>query len=1658
MNDNLFLFKRFEQIAKQKPESTAIVCENYSISYGELNSKVNKLSHLLISKGVNQGDPVGLFIKHNEDIPAAILAVAKTGGYYVPLSTDYPIEKIKHILDDCGCNLIITNVQTSLSHHYQMIDINDGMPAGAISDENPDLDLQNDDLAYIHYTSGSTGKPKGVKIEHRNLTYYIDWYINSVQAKHHGQLPLTSSYIFAASVTQIYVPLITEACLHVLPPETSINSGLLLNWYQIHPAFGLYIVPTLWEEHLLYAKANSLQLPKFLIITGEQLKEKLVADTFNYSSDIEIWNLYGPTETVANITYTKVTRNKPISIGKPLEGSEAILLNEDQKVAAVDDIGELCVSGPGVTPGYLNNDNLNKQQFIRINGKRYYKTGDLASYLNDGSFQFHGRKDRQVKVNGVRIELGEIEKALNSINDVRESMVVLHLSGDYDNKLFAYVLTHSTNPSSYYIEQLKETVPAQFIPAFVFTLNEFPKLVNGKTDVKKLNSYINRFSESSGNAGKSGPQRTIVSILQELLGVSDINLEDNLFDLGARSITIIKLVNRLNIAFSENIVLADVYKNPSVKGLAKLLGDPSDIENLEDGLKLSNGSKEKPGFYPLTLNQKTLWIVDQTKKTDHAYNIIFGLKLEDVNFSIAKLQNALNKVIEKNDVLRSSFNTHDGSVLREIIGNYQPEISQHKISPVNSKEEIIKSQNINLLKDDNTPPARYLLITSHESQEFVIIINHIIFDGYSIGLFANKLFNEYSGYDGSLPAAIYNYASFQEEHNKKLLSNYYNEGVEYWVNKLHSNSYTINLPVDFARPKQQSFAGDSVETRISSDKKEKIRSFCSNNDVSIFNVLLSAYSILLHKYCNQDDILISYPYANRNNYHYEELLGYFVNVVLHRSVLENKNSFLDLVKKGKESFIADSRYMECPIELIYPELNVSANPSINPLFQVMFAWHEKPDIQKKVAGVTFGVEEYSNHSSKLDLYLEAQDCEKDILLRFNYNTSIFRKERIHRFEDDYLEIIENIITKPHSKISQFSLVSQKESDILKLWNKTEHDFGKKLVFYDLFVETANKKPNNIAVICDDRTYTYEEILKKVISFSTHLLQSGISKHQFVGVSVMPDVEMLVSIIAIQRIGAAYVPLDPGYPQAKIDYIISHSGLKHIISDNKNLDFPESVNVINAHSVANKQEQAYDSHTSPEDTMYVMYTSGSTGRSKGVVVPNNGVANYLLWMKSCFDTKEEDIFLYQTSINFDISVWELLLPLISGASVVILPKEKRRSSDQVIGIINKYGVNIIQFVPSALQAFVQTYKKNDSPTLDKVFVGGERLTNELNNDCLRKIDAELINLYGPTEASIFCTYSHCKYEDELNVSIGKPIFNATVHILDENFNNIPIGSKGEIFLSGDILANGYFNNEKETNARFVNKDVHDRTMFRTGDIGSFREDGKIDFWGRTDRQVKVRGYRLELSEIENVISTLPEVENVCVVLKEISSSDKRIMAFYTQNGTDGEFPKNRLRNHVVKFLPDYMVPSEFVKLDSLPTLPNGKTDTLSLLKIRTEKNTTETDEIQGTERTDIERKIRTIWEKVLGNNNFDSEDNFFEVGGHSLLLLEMKEHFEMKFDKKIPLIDYYKYTNIKSLAKKFMEQEDSRDAINEIRGRLVNKKRLSTLTNMRNLRKKNKKNL
>lgn len=1642
------LYKRFEANAARIPDKLAVLCEDYRLSYKELNKKANQLAHLLINSGVGLNTPVGLYLNHNHDIPIAVLAVLKARGYYVPLSTSFPIHKIEEIVDDCSCRVVLTNTTFPEQEGVLMLNIADEEIYNKFSDHNPDLEGESDDIVYVLYTSGTTGKPKGVTITNQNLTYYVDWYLANLFDSVDGHLPLMSSLSFAAAVKQLYVPLVKGALLQIIPPRVAQNSSLLFEWYRENPSYGMYIVPTLWQEHLEYAKNNRINtLPAFIHFSGEPLKQKLVNETFDYVNNIKLWNLYGPTETVANISYSKVERGNSVNIGRILEGSEAILVDENLNPAKKNEPGELCVSGPGVTPGYLNREELNQKQFIVINGKRYYRTGDFASYLDDGNLKHLGRIDRQVKINGIRIELGEIEHALVSLKDVKEAIVLINRKEDYNHRLMAYLLTDYPLSYAEYINELKTKLSDYAMPAVINTVKSFPKLPNGKIDVLKLAKSTERKQPANIETYQDNEKQKLKTIVSELLDVVEIPDNQNILYAGANSITVIKLVNRIQANFGAKLFISDVYEQPTINAIYELILIRTADQNQPAEKSAAFSPKENKS--PLAINQKTMWLVDKTKDVKHAYNIVFAIDFQDQHFSLEKLQKAVHQVTLQNDVLRSVIipDGNSNNPVRILLNDHRPEISYHQIADSEQKEAIVQKFNTNLLKEEKTPPVRYLFFSEKEEYySLVVIIHHIIFDGYSINLFSQQLLDAYQKESNEKPEQAANYGQFAWQQNQMVETDAYHESIDYWTTKIKSDSYTLNLPLDHPRPQFQEFSGDTVSHRIGSSLKNKILNFCKKQDVSFFNLLLNAYAILLHKYSNQKDILISFPYANRNNLEYENVLGYFTNVILFRSLLNEEDTFLELLKKGKQHILEDSKHWECPLEAYYPQLNVEVNPSMNSLYQVMFALHEKL-ISVDQKGIKATVEEYATHSSKLDLYLEAQDEEDNLLIKFSYNTSIFSRDRIERFTGDYLKILSAIIADPGNRISKFSLVTSEEISLMQQWNKTAVDYQRKLSVYDLFAEAVSRYPDNIALRHDNIAFTYRELEEKIDTFATVLVQRGLKKQQFVGISIKPSPEMLIAIMAILRIGAAYVPLDPDYPDSRISYIIASSTMQAIITDEPEREFSDGIHTIYTTTVTDKSEPLPEVEYASSDIMYVMYTSGSTGRSKGVVVPHKGVANYLLWMQTEFEMNQHEVFLYQASINFDISVLELLLPLISGATLVITPKDEITSSDLIQAVIERNKITMLQFVPSALWAFVTTCKTFYQSTLKKVFVGGERLPAELRDTFFKTVDAQLINLYGPTEASIYCTFHNCSKEDHSNVTIGKPIHNAKIYVLDENLNQLPIGSKGEIFIGGDILANGYMKNEQETNARFINHEELGERLFRTGDIGSFRNDGNIDFWGRTDKQVKVRGYRIELAEIENVISRMEAIEKVSVLVYKHSETDKRIVAFYTLFDSNGILKPQEIRSFLRKHLPKYMIPSDFVQMKSFPILPNGKTNNAGLLEQYSSKRNENIDQ-NDLPMSEIEQKIHLIWERVLHSRDFGSDDNFFEVGGHSLLILKVQEQIKQVLNKDIPLMDFYRNTSIRSIAKSFMENEENRETIKAIRDRIKKVHRMRTNRKLR----------
>ena len=1624
MNTTSALYKRFERISAEYPQDKSVIYNNHFYTYSELNQKANKLSHFLLSLKIRNFPAVGLYLAHGMDIPLSVLAVHKAGAYYVPLSINDSKEKINQILENCNCRIVICNTDFHDNPDVELIDLRKPELWQNYDCANPDFPVDKNDLAYILYTSGTTGKPKGVMVNHGNLSYYIDWYIQNLLPKLEGELSFTSSFTFAAAVTQLYVPLVQQKSLTILPHEISRNSVLLFDWFRQNSNFGFYVVPSLWEEHLITAKRKKVYPPKFLILTGEAASKQLIRESFEVFNHLKIWNLYGPTETVANISYSEILKNQPVTIGKIIKGSSGLVIDKQMNNTHT---GELVVNGPGVSPGYLNRNELNKKQFITIGGKRYYRTGDRVKICHDGTMTFLGRKDRQIKINGVRIEPESIENEILSIDGIRKSLVLSVNNQGIGKKLTAFVQTSKNASESELNKKILEKLPLDKV---VFVDN-FPQLSNGKTDIKKLISKYENTEEKSKKRSKT-ITALLLKTINELLNIK-ISEDDNFFESGLSSMVQIRFINRLNLLFEYQFQMKEIYQNPSVRYLAYYI-ETKKITLKRQVAQIKNTFPDKG----LSINQKTLWIAHQTKKVGHSYNIIFSIEMKSTKLNFDKIQNAIYKITDENDMLRSRFAEKNGKVQRLILKSYSPDILSIKIDSINEKYEIIESLNTNLLEEQDKTPVRYAILHYNSgTYELIVIINHLLFDGNSINIFTRKLIKSLDKESSPEPENTFTYDEYVVEQNEKIKNGVFNEGINYQVNRLKSNSYFLNLPTDFPRPKNQSFDGDTFFVEISETNKQNWITFSKKNHLSLFQFLISGFSMLLHQYSHQEDLLVSFPYSGRNNLYMEKTIGYFVNVIVFRSTVKQNDTFLDYIIRCKKNILEDSVYWDVPLEEIYPKLDVQVDPSSNPLFQVMFAFQEKTVEGISPSDIIYKTTEIPNNSSKLDIFLEAQDKTDGLLLKFNYATSLFTRNKIERFASDFIKIVNLIQKEPATSVKSLSLITSKELSRIKQWNHTTYELTEKLVIYDLFSSTAKKHQSKIAVRTPSEDYSYKQLNDRVLKFASKLVSNGINRTKPVGISMFPGIDMVTTLLSLSRLGVPFVPLDPSYPETHISYIISHSNLSHIITDDINRHISPETKIISHQTPESYTDNIQDITPNENDDLYIIFTSGSTGKPKGVPATNKSVANLLIWLRNKMEISPEDVFLFQSSINFDISMVEIFLPLITGGSLVITEKEEIKLWDHIHDIIRDFEITILQFVPSALWAFLATAHDNYVSSLRFTITGGEPLTPELKKAFLKKIDCKLVNLYGPTEGTIYVSGTDCN-PDADSVTIGKPVFNTKIHILNRNLNQVPIGFKGDIYISGIGVTRGYFNNEKETKKHFFYHKALGVRLFKTGDTGSFREDGNIEFWGREDRQVKIRGFRIELSQVEAALEKNKEIKKVCVLIHQVSDTDKRLIAFYTSQ--NGAFPASSLRKIISHNIPAYMIPSEFYHLKEFSKLPNGKIDTQKLLanidNIRNKKPTNNKELFVN----NIERKIKEIWEQVLGKNNFSRNDNFFDVGGHSLLILEVKELIEKKLNKSVALTDLYKYGDIKSLAAVFMEDESNRTLINEIRQRVAHRRR------------------
>jgi amino acid adenylation domain-containing protein len=1654
-----FVYRVFESRAEYFPSKIAVEFEDCRLTYSELNQKANSLARQLIKAGLRPTTPVGICLQPGPAMVAAILATLKAGGTYVPISPSYPPYRIDYILNDSRAPFLLTQshllakIGESPVKKIVLDDIfeSDGDQAVVNLDYTP----EPKQAAYILYTSGSSGNPKGVVISHQSLAYYLEWHCRDLR-EDIGQvdLPLTASMCFAAGVTQFYAPLLLGRTLHILREDTVRQPERLFSWYSNHPEYGLYCVPALWDELLTYAENQQkggldIKGPGCVLLSGEAVSKRLIDRSFEIFPGIKLWNLYGPTETVANGSAGQLNAGQTITLGKPLRGTKIYLVNEEFQRVAPGEEGEICICGDGVASGYLNLPELTQERFLYDpfapeQKKRLFRTGDLAKYNERGELIYIGRKDFQVKIRGFRVECGEIEKALLEHDSIRQTVVIAHDGAGAERQLVAYILFYFSRYAS--VDEIRaflaERLPDYMIPAAFVVLETFPQLANGKIDRSKLPPPGNARPDLGYAFVRPENQREkqVVQIWEQVLGLEGIGINDNFFDLGGNSLKIAAAISRIRETLLIDVTFRDFFASPTPAAMVLTF---KELERIDEKSVAAIEKTSRQLSYACTVNQQSLWLLAQTIPELNAYNMQFSLRFGGV-LEFDALVKSLKEILRRHDALRSVFKVKDDLPVLEIADFTEPVVEvvnlQHLEIAAGEKEaRRLSAKECRHAFDLNKGPLyRFKLFSLADDKHLLYItVHHIVFDGRSIGVFTRELSENYrifkSGRQPKASAPDIQYQDYAAWQKQQLSGENYIRLLEFWERNLEDSPSRLDFPTDFIRPSMQTFEGNFSKTRLGVNLKERLADFSQREQVTPFMTLLAVFYVLLYRYSGQADIVVGCPVANRNHSVLETLIGYFANVIPLRAKLTPEQSFRELLAAVRQNCHQTFEHSSLPFAKLVEALQPEKSLSYTPVFQVMFAYHEKLFSGQIDSQLRLDAYEDGNKAAKFDFAMDIQEMADGSEIRLTYNTDLYAASTIERFLEQYTELLADVLAEPEKSIVEHGLISEAgRRQLLVDWNATAFDNPREIGLHRLFEEQVSKTPERIALICGDEQMSYDILNRRSNQLAEYLIARGIKSGTTVGVHMERSAEMIVALLAILKSGAAYLPLDPFYPKERIAYIIEDSAVPMILTQQKLAQqLPASQSVVIALDSERQKLDAYGDENpvagiiAPETLMYLMYTSGSTGNPKGVMLPHKGPCNYVLWMRERFPLSADNKVLSKTSINFDISVWEIFLPLISGAQLVVGRDKELQASENLAALIREQQITDVQFVPSALKAFIDSGLLSSCDSLKRIFSGGESLSVRLQEEVFEEFSGELHNLYGPTEAAVYVCHHDCRPNQRLrSVPIGRPIHNSKIYILDTQMNPVPVGITGELYIGGEILAKGYLNKPEVTSEKFVPDpfaDTPGAKMFKTGDLARYLSNGEIEFRGRMDSQVKVRGYRVELGEIEHSLNRHPNVQHAIAIVREDEENDVRVVAYLLYRDKKG--PGNsELRDYLKQKLPDYMIPSSFVKLDSIPLLPNNKINIKALPKPEFKKNLDA--DLERIYSDNYEKILARIWEEVLGTEKFGPSDNFFDVGGHSLLIVKLRSQIKDRMGIELSNIELFQYANIRSLARHLAAKEQS----------------------------------
>jgi amino acid adenylation domain-containing protein len=1649
---------RFEKIVSKYSDRIALKTDTHILTYAELNAMANGLGRAILTRKAGKARPVGLLFEKGTQLIAAMLGVLKAGKFFVLLDPSFPKARITAMFQDSNADLLISARKDSplamevASDECRLMEFESTQDD--ISAENLRLVVSPKALAVIFYTSGSTGKPKGVVQNHRNLLHNMMLRTNASHVCEHDRITLLPSGT-ANSVTNSFLALLNGAALLPYNVQKEGVAGLA-SWLS-QERITICLISSALFRNLCETQRTSERFPDLRVI---RLRSEAVCAT-----DVELFKKHFPSSCIlANglsssetgplseyiINHSTDIAGGEVPLGYAVEDKELLLLDEQGKPIGFNEVGEITVKSSYLSGGYWRKPDLTKTKFKRDpnGGKgRFYLTGDLGLFRSDGCLVYKGRKDFRVKVRGYGVEIAEVEKALRGHAAVRELVVVVRENESGEARLIAYFTPFdSAGPSVTELRSfLHQQLPEYMIPSTFVMLNAIPLTPNGKVDRNALPTPNSSRPELATQyvAPVTTAEKRLAQIWAEILGLDEVGTHDNFFDLGGHSLLATRLLSRIHDDFEAELPLGDFFKTPTIAALAERIEQARHDKQSLQALPISRVSRD--GNLALSFAQERLWFLEQLEPGNSAYNMFSAHRFTG-QLDVQALELSFNEMIRRHESWRTVFEAEDGQPKQLVLPSLMLKVPvvdlRVMVSDAEREREVRRLFRGEAQKPFDLargPLLRVILLRLTEDEHILLLArHHIIYDGWCRGIMARELSILYDalsrGHSPSLPGLPVQYADFAQWQRQWLQGEVLERQLAYWRKRL-DHAPTLQLPTDRPRPPVQTSRGARHYFAFSETLSSGLKSLSHRHGLTLFMTLLAAFQTLLHRYTGQNDIVIGAPIAGRNRSELEGLIGLFLNVLVLRTDLSGDPTFQELLLKVRDICVGAYAHQDLPFEKLVEELRPERNLSHHPLFQVTFSLQNTPRFPLELTGLTVDDLEVDAEIARFDLELFIEEGERGLRGYMNYNTDLFSLITIERMVNHFETLLQRIVVNSEQRLSDLPILTEPETqELLVKWNNTQTDYPRDKCVHELFEEQVERSPDAVAVVFENQQLTYRELNERANQLARHLRKLGAGRETLVGICMERSLEMVVGLLGILKAGAAYVPLNPSYPNERLAFMLQDTRAHVLLTQQRLLEGLPSCEArricvdTDSEDIKKQSRENPVGHTTAENLAYVIHTSGSTGKPKGVQIPHRAMVNFLSSMRQKPGLTERDVLLAVTNLSFDIAALEIFLPLTVGGRMVMISGEVATDARQLSEKMSSEHITVMQATPATWHLLSGTGWQGSKDL--KILCGGEALSPELATKLLPK-SSSLWNLYGPTETTIWSAFHQVQSGDG-PIPIGRPITNTQIYLLDSYLQPVPIGVAGELHIGGLGLARGYLNLPHLTAEKFIPNPFSAEPgarLYRTGDLARYLADGNIEFLGRVDNQVKIRGFRIELGEIETVLAQIPGVREAVVVVRE-DEAEKRLVAYLVPN-QDSIPTIAELRSFLKSKLPDYMIPSAFVFLDAFSLTPNGKVDRRALPP--PDKTRPDLEEAFVAPRTPLESEIARIWGEILKLERVGIHDNFFDLGGHSLLATRLLSRVGKAVDLDVPLRSLFENPTVAALAAEIAQTQakDSAPKIAEL---------------------------